>query len=101
MAHKATSESSDINPDRLLVTLTVSEFRALVRNEVEVAMQTGKSYLKTDRLLSTAEAAKILNVSVMWLYKNSKRLPFSVRIGRSVKFSHKGLQRWMEAQSRA
>ncbi len=47
-----------------------------------------------DENLSTQEAARRLGVSGHWLYRNAKRLPFAVRIGRRLLFSARGLERW-------
>jgi len=44
--------------------------------------------------LSVAEASRRLGVSVDWLYRNHKRLPFTRRIGRRLLFSARGLDRW-------
>jgi predicted DNA-binding transcriptional regulator AlpA len=44
--------------------------------------------------LPAEEAARRLGVSKDWLYKNVKRLPFAIRIGRRLLFSSKGLERW-------
>jgi len=45
----------------------------------------------SDRLLTVGEAAAKLNCSEVWLYKRAKRLPFTVRVGRSLRFSERGL----------
>jgi hypothetical protein len=47
-----------------------------------------------DENLSVQEAARRLGVSVDWLYKNARRLPFTVKICRRVLFSAHGLERW-------
>lgn len=44
--------------------------------------------------LSADEAGRRLGLSADWLYKNAKDLPFTVRIGRRVLFSSRGLERW-------
>jgi excisionase family DNA binding protein len=49
---------------------------------------------RDDGNLSVKEAAKRLGVSRDWLYRNSKDLPFTVRIGRRILFSASGLERW-------
>lgn len=48
-----------------------------------------------DRLLSIAEAAALLNVSRDWLYRRAARLPFTVRLGRTLRFSAQGLARYL------
>ncbi len=44
-----------------------------------------------DKLLTVEEAAARLKCSEVWLYKRAKRLPFTVRVGRSLRFSERGL----------
>jgi len=47
-----------------------------------------------DRNVSAAEAARRLGMSRDWLYRNAAKLPFTVKIGRRVLFSARGLERW-------
>ena len=47
-----------------------------------------------DSNLSVATAAERLGVSKDYLYRHSKELPFTVRIGRRLLFSEKGLEKW-------
>ena len=44
--------------------------------------------------LSAQKAARSLGVSLAWIYKNARRLPFTLRIGRRLLFSARGLERW-------
>jgi len=50
----------------------------------------------SEALLDVREAAIRLNFSVDWLYRHAKRLPFTRRVGRSVRFDPAGLARWLE-----
>lgn len=47
------------------------------------------------RNLDIGEAAGRLGVSVEWLYRNWKSLPFAVRIGRRLLFASAGLDRYV------
>lgn len=47
------------------------------------------------RLLTVEEAAAKLGVARDWLYRRSGRLPFTVRLGRSLRFSEAGMDRWI------
>ncbi len=47
-----------------------------------------------ERNLSAREAAARLGVSAAYLYKNARRFPFALRIGRRLLFSSRGLERW-------
>ena len=49
-----------------------------------------------DELVNAREAARRLGLSVDYLYRFSRRLPFVVRIGRRVRFSSRGIERYIE-----
>ena len=51
-----------------------------------------------DRLLTAQQAAQQLGVSKHWLYRHAATLPFTVRLGRSVRFSAVGLQAYLDSQ---
>ena len=48
-----------------------------------------------DILLTVSEAAGLLKMSPDYLYKKSKLLPFSKKIGSSLRFSKRGLHAWL------
>jgi excisionase family DNA binding protein len=48
-----------------------------------------------DVLLSVDEAAQRLGVSTDWLFRRSRTLPFVVRLGRHLKFSTRGIDRYL------
>jgi hypothetical protein len=47
---------------------------------------------RRDRLLNVQEAAVKLRVTVDWLYRHHKQLPFVVRHGRPLRFSELGIE---------
>jgi predicted DNA-binding transcriptional regulator AlpA len=53
-------------------------------------------------LLTPAEAAKILRMSVSWLAKRRMHGngPPYIRIGRSIRYSEIGLMQWMKSRQR-
>jgi hypothetical protein len=51
-----------------------------------------------DRLVKVGEAAKFLDRSVDWLYKNADRLPFTRRDRRSLRFSYLGIRRYIDGR---
>ena len=51
-----------------------------------------------DRLLTAQQAAQQLGVSKHWLYRHAATLPFTVRLGRAVRFSAVGLQTYLDSQ---
>jgi excisionase family DNA binding protein len=52
-----------------------------------------------DGLLTAREAASILNLSEDYLYRNSAKLPFTVRLGRKVLFSRAGIERYIRQRT--
>lgn len=49
-----------------------------------------------DQLLTVEEAARKLGVSKDWLYRHSRKLPFSVRLGhRQLRFTARGIERYI------
>ncbi len=48
-----------------------------------------------DQLLTVEEAAEKLGVSRDWLYRHSKKLAFTVRLGRHLRFSARGIERYI------
>jgi hypothetical protein len=54
----------------------------------------------SDELLTTADAAKLLNVSEDWVYRRADRFPFARRLSRkALRFSKKGLLKWRDGKS--
>jgi len=55
-----------------------------------------------DRLLDAEEASKLLSVSVEWLYRNAKRLPFTRKLGhKMLRFSSVGIQKYLAVRKSA
>jgi excisionase family DNA binding protein len=82
--------------DVMLVTLRVSELKALLRSELSAT----ETRLGPDRLVDIDEAAKLLSVSEDYLYHNLKRLPFVRRLGpRLLRFSFNGIQKWIASKA--
>ena len=53
-----------------------------------------------DSLLGIEEAADRLGLSTDWLYRNSKKLPFTRRMGRKVLFSSIGINQYINRGKR-
>ncbi len=53
-----------------------------------------------DVLLDVREAAGQLGVSIDWLYRRTSRgaLPFVVKLGRRIRFSNRGIQRFIRSR---
>ncbi|HYK87524.1 MAG TPA: helix-turn-helix domain-containing protein [Acidobacteriota bacterium] len=53
-----------------------------------------------DEFLTTADAARLLNVSEDWVYRRAHRLPFARRLSRkALRFSRAGLLKWRAAKA--
>lgn len=50
---------------------------------------------RRDRLLNVQEAAARLRMTVDWLYRHHKQLPFIVRHGRPLRFSEVGIEEYI------
>ena len=79
----------------LLGEALLNAIRLAVRQEIREALIKG-SFSFDDRLLNTEEASKVLQVSPDWLYRNSRKLPFTRRLGaKALRFSYRGIQTWI------
>jgi predicted DNA-binding transcriptional regulator AlpA len=54
----------------------------------------------TEKLLNIHEAADLLGLSVDWLYRRAKGLPFTRKVGRALPFDRVGLDAWVRARRR-
>jgi excisionase family DNA binding protein len=66
---------------------------ALAAKMIDVV--SGTVTLRPERLLKPLEAAERLGVSRNWIYVHAPKLPFTVRFGGRVRFSEKGLERYL------
>jgi len=91
---------ADLTPEEAAATLTElaalqAALAARLRPIPTPPSLNGREHVG-DRLLTPPEAAKVLGVTVQWLYRHSRRLDFAVRLSRRVlRFSHAGLQRYL------
>src|SRR4030095_10292399 len=52
-----------------------------------------------DTLLTADQAAERLGVSKDWLFRRSRTLPFVVRLGRHLRFSNRGIDRYLRSRT--
>jgi predicted DNA-binding transcriptional regulator AlpA len=72
-----------------------TEIRAIFREEIQQALSS-QSRVEDDRLLTAEEAAKAIGVSSDWLYRHSKQLPFTRKLGpKMLRFSWQGIQKYL------
>jgi len=57
--------------------------------------------LPKDRLLTVEEAAQKLGLSRDYLYRHAKRFPFTVRLGSRLRFSERGVERYIRQRTGA
>jgi hypothetical protein len=77
-----------------LVVITADELREII---IGAMQSTEKLPSGKDRLLTAQQVAEILNVTPEWVYRHSKSLPFRCWVGRFLRFSSVGLQRFIKA----
>ena len=80
---------------------------ALAAKQTEIAAllalrtDVGRSQLGPhDELLIISEAAQRLGVRKDWLYKRASKLPFTVRLGRKLRFSANGIEKYIRHHQR-
>jgi predicted DNA-binding transcriptional regulator AlpA len=79
----------ELDPDharRLLIEISTIQPLLIAR-----ALAVGGASGSADRLLKIDEAATRMGQSPDWLYRRASRLPFTVRQGRGLRFSERGL----------
>ena len=90
---------TDSQGSSLVVTLTIAQLRDLVREETRAALTKCEP---NERLLDAEEASKMLDVSTDWIYRHSKKLPFTRKLGpKMLRFSSQGIQRWVASRKMA
>src|SRR5262249_19374634 len=89
---------------RMVVMMSIREFRRLIAEEVRAALQyEGVPVVDKDdgALLTPEQTAERMGVEVRWLYRHSKQLPFTRKLSRKVlQFSEAGLRKWLTARNR-
>jgi predicted DNA-binding transcriptional regulator AlpA len=85
------SEHQD--PSTLLRTVLIDAIGEAVRAELH---NFGAQPHTEDRLLDAESAAQLLSVSIEWLYHNSRKLPFTRKLGpKMLRFSYLGIQKYL------
>jgi predicted DNA-binding transcriptional regulator AlpA len=81
-----------------------NELKELLREVIREELAENGSWHPTERdddgLVNSDKAAKYLSVSKAWLYKNSNRLPFMIKIGGALRYDMRAMRRWLESQRR-
>jgi predicted DNA-binding transcriptional regulator AlpA len=85
-------EAATADLPRLIGALEAAKAQAWSRITVTAPNRNGTE--PPDENLSATVAARRLGLSKEWIYRHADSLPFTVKIGRRVLFSAKGLERW-------
>ncbi len=76
------------------------EIRKIVKEEIRGETVRLGGLPSEDRLVDAEEAARLLGTSPGWLYKNARKLPFTVKLhAKMLRFSHAGIQRYIAAKT--
>ena len=94
MLEKLIEQAQTIAPAEIpqfLGTLETARAHALMRLQAPAP-----SVRPEDRLIGINAAASLLSLSTSYLYQHSATLPFTVRVGKKVLFSTRGIQEYVQ-----
>lgn len=91
-----TVQSTDI--PMLAASIAERQMRLAALSSGLIALQSAPAVHESDEMLELAPAAKLLGMSESWLQKRGKKLPFQKKIGGRVKFSRRGIDRWLQTR---
>ena len=86
----------DLSPDAAQAMLF--QITALVPALASRVAANGRGHA-SDRLLDVVEASAKLGQSTQWLYRHAGALPFTVRNGRALRFSERGIDEYIRPKS--
>lgn len=89
---QALSEAKSCTPAELPYLLADLE---LIRVTATARLNSPVIESRPDMLLTVTEAAARMNLSKNYLYRHSRRLPFTRRVGRALRFSSAGLDNYL------
>lgn len=76
-----------------MVHLTVAQIREVIREELNNALNVAP---KEEKLLDAKQASEMLSTSSDWIYRNSKKLPFTRKLApKMVRFSYQGIMKYL------
>src|SRR5262245_39396626 len=90
----------DIAPDKIAPMMAQMAAIQLSLATRLVAVSTERPLSDADGLRTIEEATARLKCSADWLYRHAKRLPFTVRMGRNLRFSERGIDAAIRAGNR-
>ncbi len=88
--------SEDIPP--LLARLAAVQSALMVSWSMASGFCRAAEARQHDELLSTEQAAQRLNVSVDYVYRNARKMSFTIREGRLLRFSANGIDEYIRSK---
>lgn len=97
---KDPSQMAHLNPSLIpALLLQLGALQSSMAARLAGTQGTGDDSVK-DTLVDVEDAAERLGVSEDWLYRRTSKLPFVVRVGRHVRFSSHGIDRFIRNRMR-
>ena len=89
----------DAHSAQVLTTTALAALNTLNSRQLSLAAVQGNSSnsIAYDRLMNVKEAGEKLGVKPDWLYRRHRRLSFTVRQGRMIRFSELGIDEYIRA----
>ncbi len=93
-----------LNVDRLLklpletIPAVIAQIAAAQSTLAARLLSAEKEREPDDVLLDIEEAAQMLGVKKDWIYSRTRTLPFIVRLGRKLRYSRRGIEKYIKAQ---
>ena len=83
----------------LMIKLAAVQSSLSARLLGQPALDRGNGNFNVGQLLNVTEAARQLNVSTQWLYRNAKKLPFAMKLGqKQLRFSASGIEKYLRTR---
>ena len=91
------SKAAELPPESLRVLyVRANELAGFLLASLLTSKESPGTPKAAERLLAVEEAARRLAVTVDWLYRHARALPFTVKNGgRQVRFSERGIERYI------
>jgi len=98
---KVVALKREIDDSRPLYSLTVGEFRQLLREQSGESRPENNADASADELIDAQAAMKRLGVSKEWIYHHAAKLPFARKLGpRTLRFDLAGLRQWVQTKNK-
>jgi predicted DNA-binding transcriptional regulator AlpA len=90
---------TESNPHNSLAQALAEILKPIVKEAVQEALASNCRG-EEEKYLTAEDAATLLSVTPDWLYRNSKKLPFSRRLGpKALRFSFTGIQKYLASRT--